>query len=194
MCVRYLLKSLKLQVFYICLFKADRIASWLKMARGHNAEEYLSIIKKLKTARPDLLISSDFIVGFPGETEQDFKETLAICEKVNFDVSYSFIYSIRPKTPAATMLDESPLALKKERLSILQKCLAKNVLGNTRQFLGRWEEVLVEMVSPTDPKKYRGRTSQGRWVTFPSETNCIGALVMVKITQIQGTGLIGELK
>jgi len=160
---------------------SDRILAAMK--RGHTVLEYRSKIRALRRVRPDILISSDFIVGFPGETETDFAATLALVEDIGFDQSFSFIYSRRPGTPAADYPDDVPLAVKKERLARLQQRIETNAQRYSRQMVGTVQRVLVEGPSRKDPRQLAGRTETNRVVNFPGEAALVGRFVDVVITQ-----------
>ena len=160
---------------------SDRILAAMK--RGHTVLEYRSKIRALRRVRPDILISSDFIVGFPGETETDFAATLALVEDIGFDQSFSFIYSRRPGTPAADYPDDVPLAVKKERLACLQQRIETNAQRYSRQMVGTVQRVLVEGPSRKDPRQLAGRTETNRVVNFPGEAALVGRFVDVVITQ-----------
>ena len=160
---------------------SDRILAAMK--RGHTVLEYRSKIRALRRVRPDILISSDFIVGFPGETETDFAATLALVEDIGFDQSFSFIYSRRPGTPAADYPDDVPLEVKKERLARLQQRIETNAQRYSRQMVGTVQRVLVEGPSRKDPRQLAGRTETNRVVNFPGEAALVGRFVDVVITQ-----------
>ena len=160
---------------------SDRILAAMK--RGHTVLEYRSKIRALRRVRPDILISSDFIVGFPGETETDFAATLALVEDIGFDQSFSFIYSRRPGTPAADYPDDVPLEVKKERLARLQRRIETNAQRYSRQMVGTVQRVLVEGPSRKDPRQLAGRTENNRVVNFPGEAALVGRFVDVVITQ-----------
>jgi len=160
---------------------SDRILAAMK--RGHTVLEYRSKIRALRRVRPDILISSDFIVGFPGETETDFAATLALVEDIGFDQSFSFIYSRRPGTPAADYPDDVPLEVKKERLARLQRRIETNAQRYSRQMVGTVQRVLVDGPSRKDPRQIAGRTETNRVVNFPGEAALVGRFVDVVITQ-----------
>ena len=146
---------------------SDRILAAMK--RGHTALEYRSKIRALRRVRPDILISSDFIVGFPGETETDFAATLALVEDIGFDQSFSFIYSRRPGTPAADYPDDVPPEVKKERLARLQRRIGTKAQRYSRQMVGTVQRVLVEGSSRKDPRQLAGRTENNRVVNFDGD-------------------------
>ena len=159
---------------------SDRVLSAMK--RGYTALEYKSIIRKLRAAKPDISISSDFIVGFPGETEADFAQTLKLVEDVRFDGSFSFIYSARPGTPAATLTDPTPAAEKLDRLQRLQARLQELSQDHSKAMVGTRERVLVEGPSRKDPRELAGRTSNNRIVNFAGDRRLAGHFVDVEIT------------
>ena len=171
---------------------SDRILSAMK--RGYTALEYKSIIRKVRRARPNIVISSDFIVGFPGEEEKDFAATLSLAEDIGFDFSYSFLYSPRPGTPAATMPDNATTAEKKDRLSRLQELLEQNGKAISRKMLGDTETVLVEGRAKRGGGDMRGRTGNNRTVNFPGDDSMIGEFVQVKIAAAEAHTLRGEVQ
>ena len=170
---------------------SDRILAMMK--RGHTALEYRSRIRALREARPDLSLSSDFIIGFPGETDEDFKATMALVETVGFDHSYSFIYSARPGTPAAELRDEVPHAVKQQRLLALQALIAKQALAISESMVGSSQRVLVEGPSRRDPQVLAGRTENNRVVNFQGPTALIGQFVELTITGALPHSLRGRL-
>jgi tRNA-2-methylthio-N6-dimethylallyladenosine synthase len=170
---------------------ADRILSLMK--RGHTALEYKQKIRKLREVRPDISLSSDFIVGFPGETDADFEKTMSLIADVGFDQSFSFIYSARPGTPAAALVDETPLETKKQRLSILQDRISQQAMEISRGMVGTTQSVLVERTSRKDPRQISGRTENMRWVNFDGETTLIGQFVDVVITEALPNSLRGRI-
>jgi tRNA-2-methylthio-N6-dimethylallyladenosine synthase len=170
---------------------SDRILSAMK--RGYTALEYRSKIQAIREIRPDILISSDFIVGFPGETETDFAATLALIDAVGFDHSYSFVYSRRPGTPAADYPDEVPLEVKKERLARLQQRIETNAHRYSRQMVGTVQRVLVDGPSRKDPTKLAGRTENNRVVNFDGDPSLIGQLVDLTIVEALPNSLRGRL-
>ncbi|QCI18401.1 tRNA (N6-isopentenyl adenosine(37)-C2)-methylthiotransferase MiaB [Buchnera aphidicola (Aphis nasturtii)] len=163
------------------------------MKRSYTTEEYEKIIEKLVKARPNIQISSDFIVGFPGESKEDFKQTINFIKKINFDMSYSFIYSSRPGTPASEMKDEISLQEKKERLYTLQNCINKQTMSWSRRMLGSKQCILVEGQSKKYPMKLYGKTENNRIVNFDGESNMIGKFVKVKINEVHTHILNGIL-
>ncbi|WP_343554069.1 tRNA (N6-isopentenyl adenosine(37)-C2)-methylthiotransferase MiaB [Pantoea sp.] len=170
---------------------SDRILTLMK--RAHTALEYKAIIRKLKAARPDILLSSDFIIGFPGETQQDFEQTMKLVGEVNFDVSFSFIYSMRPGTPAADLPDDVPEEEKKQRLYILQDRINQQVMAWSRSMLGSTQRVLVEGISRKNVMELSGRTDSNRVVNFEAPVEMIGKFVDVEIVDVYATSLRGVL-
>ncbi|MBK1721390.1 tRNA (N6-isopentenyl adenosine(37)-C2)-methylthiotransferase MiaB [Thiocystis violacea] len=170
---------------------SDRILTAMK--RGHTVLEYRSKIHRLRQARPDLCLSSDFIVGFPGETEDDFAATLDLVEQIGFDHSFSFIYSRRPGTPAADYPDDVPLAVKKARLERLQQRINTNAQRISRQMVGTLQRVLVEGASHKDPDQLAGRTENNRVVNFDGTPDLIGRFVDLTISEALPNSLRGHL-
>lgn len=171
---------------------SDRILAAMK--RGHNRDDYLAKINRLKKIRPGISLSSDFIIGFPGETEQDFEDTMALIHEVGFDLSFSFIYSARPGTPAAELSDDTPIDVKKQRLSILQSRINQQAQQISRQMVGNSERILVTGVSKKDPGQLQGRTENNRVVNFFSPNqSLIGEFVDVLIQEALPNSLRGEL-
>jgi len=170
---------------------SDRILAAMK--RGYTALEYKSIVRRLRAARPDICISSDFIVGFPGETEQDFEATMKLIDDVEFDVSFSFVYSARPGTPAAELPDDTPPEVKSARLARLQARIDELELKVNQAMQGTVQRVLVEGVSKKDAGELAGRTDNNRVVNFRGTPEMIGQFVEVKITQVVRHTLRGEL-
>ncbi len=170
---------------------SDRILAAMK--RGHTALEYRSKIRKLQEARPGICISSDFIVGFPGETEDDFAATLDLVERIGFDQSFSFVYSRRPGTPAAGYPDEVPLEVKKERLERLQQRINANAQRISRQMVGTIQRVLVEGPSRKDPAQLAGRTENNRMVNFHGPSDLVGQFLDLTITEVLSNSLRGCL-
>lgn len=162
------------------------------MKRGHTAEQYKDIIRRLKIARPDISISSDFIVGFPDESDEDFADTMKLIEEVGFDHSFSFIYSARPGTPAASLLDNTTDLIKKHRLAILQSAIASNAAAVNQQMVGTIQSVLVDSVSRKSEEQVSGRTENNRAVNFTGGKDLIGKFVDVKITEARTNSLLGE--
>jgi tRNA-2-methylthio-N6-dimethylallyladenosine synthase len=170
---------------------SDRILAAMK--RGHTALEYKAKVRRLRRARPDISISSDFIVGFPGETDADFAATMGLIEEVGFDASFSFIYSRRPGTPAADYPDDTPRAVKQERLMRLQARLAAQAQAISWDMLGGVERVLVEGPSRKVPTELAGRTENNRVVNFAGPADLIGGFAEVKITRVLPNSLRGAL-
>ncbi len=169
---------------------SDRIL--MQMKRGHSAFEYKQKIRKLRQARPDISISSDFIVGYPGETDEDFQHTMRLIRDIGFDQSFSFIYSRRPGTPAADLHDAVPQYVKKERLQQLQQLIDTNARLLNRRMVGSIQKVLVERHSRKDPQQLAGRTENNRVVNFAGSDQLIGQFVDLLITQAQPNSLRGE--
>ena len=163
------------------------------MKRGHTAAQYKDIIRRLKIARPDISISSDFIIGFPGESDEDFAETMKLIEEVGFDHSFSFIYSSRPGTPAATLFDNTTELIKKHRLGILQDVISSNAAAINQKMTGSIQSVLVDGVSRKSESQISGRTENNRVVNFTGDKKYIGQFVDVKITEAWTNSLQGEM-
>jgi tRNA-2-methylthio-N6-dimethylallyladenosine synthase len=170
---------------------SDRIL--MAMKRGHSAFDYKQKIKKLRAVRPDISMSSDFIIGFPGETEQDFEHTMKLIEDIGFDLSFSFIYSRRPGTPAAEFPDDVPQAVKQARLKRLQHVINDNAQRISRTMVGTLQRVLVDRPSRKDPNEIAGRTENNRVVNFVGPADLIGRFVDVRITAAYPNSLRGEL-
>ena len=170
---------------------SDRILALMK--RGHTVLEYKSKIRKLRKIRPDISISSDFIVGFPGETDSDFQATLDLIAEIGFDQSFSFIYSKRPGTPAASYPDEIQPEQKKQRLQLLQARINQQAQNISRSMTGSVQTILVEGTSRKNPRELAGRTENNRVVNFPGAAELIGEMVDVKITRALPNSLRGEL-
>ncbi len=171
---------------------SDRILSMMK--RGHSALEYKSKIRRIREARPDIYLSSDFIVGFPGETDADFQATMQLIEDIRFDQSFSFIYSPRPGTPAASLPDDVPMAVKKERLSQLQARINDFAQEYSQQMIGTIQPVLVYGTSKKDAGEMAGRTENNRVVNFdPEGQELVGKIIPVRITDAYRNSLRGEL-
>ena len=168
---------------------SDRMLAAMK--RGHTAIEYKSIIRKLRKHRPQLSLSSDFIVGFPGETDKDFEDTIKFVEEIRFDQSYSFVYSPRPGTPAASFEDKVPMHVKKQRLQILQKLIEEMSSNYSNKMLNTEQLVLVEGYSKKSKQEYSGRTENNRVVNFKAPDNIIGKFVWLLITDIYSNSLRG---
>ncbi|WGE31339.1 tRNA (N6-isopentenyl adenosine(37)-C2)-methylthiotransferase MiaB [Actinobacillus genomosp. 2] len=170
---------------------ADRVLTMMK--RNHTALEYKAIIRKLREVRPNIQISSDFIVGFPGETAEDFEQTMKVIEQVNFDMSFSFIYSARPGTPAADLPDDISEEEKKERLARLQQRINHQAMQFSRAMLGTEQRVLVEGPSKKDIMELTGRTENNRIVNFQGTPDMIGKFVDIKITDVYTNSLRGNV-
>jgi tRNA-2-methylthio-N6-dimethylallyladenosine synthase len=162
------------------------------MKRGHTREDYMAKIARLRAVRPKISLSSDFIVGFPGETEDDFEQTMDLIETLGFDHSFSFIYSARPGTPAAEMPDETPLALKRERLARLQGRIAEMAGAISRGMVNSVQRVLVEGVSKKDYAQMSGRTENNRVVNFTGHPKLVGRFADVLITEALPNSLRGR--
>ena len=169
---------------------SDKILTLMK--RGHTALEYKSKIRKLRKIRPDISISSDFIIGFPGETDEDFNNTMALINDITFDKSFSFIYSARPGTPAASYPDDVDMRVKKERLALVQKTIDESTETISKAMIGSVQKVLVENKAKKDNNLF-GRTENMRNMHFKGDASLIGQIVDVKITDARGNSLIGEL-
>lgn len=170
---------------------SDRVLAAMK--RGYTTLEFKSKIRKLRKIRPDIAISSDFIIGFPGETEADFQATLKLVESIGFDHSFSFIYSRRPGTPAAELSDDVTPAEKKQRLQILQNLLVFQGQALSKKMLGNVQQILVEGPSKRGKDELQGRTENNRVVNFIGNTRLIGQLVPITITEVLRNSLRGEL-
>lgn len=160
---------------------SDRVLAMMK--RGHTVLEYKQKIRRLREQRPNISLSSDFIVGFPGETEGDFEDTMKLIAEINFDQSFSFVYSPRPGTPAASLPDDTPLEVKKERLARLQALINKQAGEISRAMVGGVQRILVEGSSKKDPQQLAGRTENNRVVNFDGNPRLIGQFVEVVITE-----------
>ncbi len=170
---------------------SDRILALMK--RGHTALEYRSRIQRLRERRPDISLSSDFIVGFPGETDQDFEATMQLIDDIGFDLSFSFLYSRRPGTPAADLPDDVPHLVKQARLARLQRRINEQAQGISRRMVGRVQRVLVDRPSRKDPRQLAGRTENNRVVNFEGPRELIGRFVDLRITEALPNSLRGGL-
>jgi tRNA-2-methylthio-N6-dimethylallyladenosine synthase len=170
---------------------SDRILA--KMKRGHTVIEYKQKIRKLREVRPDISLSSDFIIGFPGETEQDFEALMNLIAEIGFDQSFSFVYSPRPGTPAAGLADDTAMEVKKERLQILQARINQQAMEISRSMVGTTQTVLVERPSKKNPQQLAGRTENMRWVNFDGDPSCLGQFVDVQITEAMPNSLRGRI-
>jgi tRNA-2-methylthio-N6-dimethylallyladenosine synthase len=163
------------------------------MKRGHTVLEYKSVIRRVRAVRPEICITSDFIVGFPGETEQDFEATLKLIDDIGFDNSFSYLYSARPGTPAAEMTDTTPLEVKAARLKRLQEKLTSQEDAVGQSMLGTIQRVLVEGLSKKDAQELAGRTDNNRVINFRGLPEMIDRFVDVKVTEVVRHTLRGEL-
>jgi tRNA-2-methylthio-N6-dimethylallyladenosine synthase len=170
---------------------SDRVLSAMK--RGHTAIEYKQKIRKLRELRPDISLSSDFIVGFPGETDADFEATMKLIEDVGFDQSFSFIYSRRPGTPASNFADDIDISVKKQRLQRLQKRINEMAAEISQSMVGSVQQVLVEGPSKKDPNELCGRTENNRMVNFAANPRLVGQVVPVRITKALSNSLRGQV-
>ena len=170
---------------------SDRILSLMK--RGHTTLEYKQKIRRLREKRPGISLSSDFIVGFPGESERDFEDTLKLIRDLNFDQSFSFIFSARPGTPAASLPDELPLAIKKERLMRLQELINGQAAQISQAMIGSSQRILVEGFSKKNQEQMAGRTENNRVVNFDGQPRLAGQFVDVLITEALSNSLRGRL-
>jgi tRNA-2-methylthio-N6-dimethylallyladenosine synthase len=170
---------------------SDRILAAMK--RGYTALEYKAIVRKLRAARPDLSLSSDFIVGFPGESEDDFARTMKLIDELGFDASFSFVYSPRPGTPAADMADDTPQEVKLARLAQLQHRIEEHAQAISRTMLGSTQRILVDGHAKKDAAELSGRTDNNRIVNFAGPSRLIGQLVEVRITAALPHSLRGEI-
>jgi tRNA-2-methylthio-N6-dimethylallyladenosine synthase len=170
---------------------SDRVLALMK--RGHTVLEYKQKIRRLREKRPDISLSSDFIVGFPGETEHDFEQTLKLISDLEFDQSFSFIFSPRPGTPAASLPDDVPLEVKKERLMRLQKLVNGQAARISRAMVGSIQRILVEGRSKKDASQLAGRTENNRVVNFDGNRRLVGHFVDVEITEALSNSLRGRV-
>ncbi|MGO3133333.1 MAG: tRNA (N6-isopentenyl adenosine(37)-C2)-methylthiotransferase MiaB [Alcaligenes sp.] len=170
---------------------SDRILAAMK--RGYTSLEFKSIVRRLREARPDIVLSSDFIVGFPGETEEDFQKTLKLIRDVNFDQSFSFVYSRRPGTPAADLEDNSSKEEKLDRLHRLQAQINEQAQTISQAMVGSVQRILVEGTSRRDDTELKGRTENNRIINFPGDRRLIGQIVDVHVTQVLTNTLRGEI-
>jgi tRNA-2-methylthio-N6-dimethylallyladenosine synthase len=171
---------------------SDRVLAAMK--RGYTVLEYKSIIRRLRAIRPDISLTSDFIIGFPGESESDFSATMRLVDEVNFDGSFSFIYSPRPGTPAADLQDDTPHEVKLERLQCLQQKLEEQAQAVSQSMVGTIQRILVEGVSKKNPDELCGRTDNNRMVNFPGNPEQIGQSISVKITRALSHSLRGAIE
>jgi tRNA-2-methylthio-N6-dimethylallyladenosine synthase len=171
---------------------SDRILAMMK--RGHTTLEYKQKIRKLRKIRPDISISSDFIVGFPGETDRDFEDTMNLIAEIGFDQSFSFIYSARPGTPAASFADETSPEEKQQRLVLLQQRINQQAQEISQAMIGTVQRVLVEKPSPKNPSQLSGRTENNRWVNFDGDPSLINQFADIRITEALPNSLRGRLE
>ncbi|NML24911.1 tRNA (N6-isopentenyl adenosine(37)-C2)-methylthiotransferase MiaB [Zoogloea sp. G-4-1-14] len=170
---------------------SDRVLAAMK--RGYTVLEYKSLVRKLRAARPDISLSSDFIIGFPSETEADFEQTMKLIEDLEFDTSFSFVYSSRPGTPAADLPDDTPQDVKLARLSRLQKRIEENAAKISQAMVGSVQRILVEGPSKKDPNELAGRTDNNRVVNFAGNPRLVGHFVDVTIVSALPHSLRGEI-
>ena len=170
---------------------SDRILAAMK--RDYTILEYKSKIRKLKKVRPNICLSSDFIVGFPGETEKDFEDTMNLIHEMNFDNSYSFIFSQRPGTPAASLKDDTPMSIKKERLKILQDRIKLQTFRISEAMVGSEQRVLVTGTSKKSQSELQGRTDNNRIVNFKGEPAMVGQMITMKIVGAHPYSLRGQV-
>jgi len=170
---------------------SDRVLAAMK--RGYTALEYKAVVRKLRAARPDLSLTSDFIVGFPGETEEDFEKTMKLIDDVGFDGSFSFVYSARPGTPAADLADDTPQDVKLARLARLQKRIDEQAQAVSQTMVGTVQRILVEGHARKDATELAGRTDNNRVVNFPGAARLINQFIDVRITSALPHSLRGEV-
>ena len=170
---------------------SDRILAAMK--RRYKAQDYIKIIEKIRKIRPDISMSSDFIIGFPGETDEDFEDTMKLIETIGYDQSFSFIYSARPGTPASDLIDDVPMPVKQERLQRLQKRITEMAQEISRGMVGSVQTVLVDRPARKDPKQMSGRTENNRVVNFDGSASLIGHFVDVEITEALPNSLRGKM-
>lgn len=171
---------------------SDRILNMMK--RGYTVHEYKNIIHKLRAVRPEINISSDFIVGFPGETQKDFAQTMQLIKDINFDMSFSFIYSPRPGTRAAMMIDNVSEKEKKQRLHILQTRINQQAMSWSRRMLGTSQQILIEGMSRKNMKEISGRTENNRVVNLEGSVDLIGKFINVEIVEVKPHSLRGSFR
>ena len=170
---------------------SDRVLALMK--RGYTALEFKARIRKLREVRPTISVTSDFIVGFPGETDRDFEATMSLVRDLSIDQSFSFLYSRRPGTPAASLPDEVPHEEKQARLTRLQALLEENARARSASLVGTVQRVLIERPSRKDQSELAGRTEDNRWVNFPGPSRLIGCFADVEITEARPHSLRGRL-
>ena len=169
---------------------SDRVLAAMK--RGHTVLEYKQKIRRLREARPGISLSSDFIIGFPGETDRDFEALMNLIADIGFDQSFSFIYSARPGTPAASLADDTPMDVKKQRLKLLQTRINQQAMAISEGMVGSTQRVLVEKTSKKSDTQVAGRTENNRWVNFDADSSLIGEFVDVVITEALPNSLRGR--
>ena len=170
---------------------SDRILASMK--RGYTVLEYKSVIRRLKDIRPDITFSSDFIIGFPGETEEEFLKTIKLIKEIDFDQSYSFIYSKRPGTPAASLKDNVSMTEKKQRLNFLQETINELSKNKSKKMVGKEVEILVESTSSKYNNMVTGRTKNNKMINIPGNKDLIGKILDIKITELNNKSLKGEV-
>ena len=170
---------------------SDRILAQMK--RGYTALEYKAKIRKLRKVRPDIRLSTDIIVGFPGETEKDFEDTMNLVHEIGFDLSFSFIFSARPGTPAANLPDDTPMEVKKQRLQLLQNRLSQQAARYSEAMVGSTQRILVTGISKKDTRQLAGRTECNRVVNFDGPSSLIGQFVDTQISEALPNSLRGRL-
>jgi tRNA-2-methylthio-N6-dimethylallyladenosine synthase len=170
---------------------SDRVLAAMK--RGYTALEYKSILRKIRALRPDIAFSSDFIVGFPGETDEDFEKTMKLIEDVVYDVSFSFIFSPRPGTPAAEMVDETPHEVKLARLQRLQKRIEQQQYEISQKMVGTVQKILVDGYSKKHPELMTGRTENNKLVVFAGNPRMMNQIIPVTITEAKMHSLVAEV-
>ena len=170
---------------------SDRILAAMK--RGYTVLEYKSVIRRLKNIRPDITFSSDFIIGFPGETEEEFLKTIKLIKEIDFDQSYSFIYSKRPGTPAASLKDNVSMTEKKQRLNFLQETINELSKNKSKKMVGKEVEILVESASSKYNNMVTGRTKNNKMINIPGNKDLIGKILDIKITELNNKSLKGEV-
>ena len=170
---------------------SDRILAAMK--RGYTVLEYKSVIRRLKNIRPDITFSSDFIIGFPGETEEEFLKTIKLIKEIDFDQSYSFIYSKRPGTPAASLKDNVSMTEKKQRLNFLQETINELSKNKSKKMVGKEVEILVESMSSKYNNMVTGRTKNNKMINIPGNKDLIGKILDIKITELDNKSLKGEV-
>jgi len=163
------------------------------MKRRYKAADYVKFIEKIRKIRPDISMSSDFIIGFPGETDQDFEDTMNLIETIGYDQSFSFIYSPRPGTPASDLVDDVPMEVKQARLQRLQKRITEMAFEISQNMVGTVQTVLVDRPARKDSTQISGRTENNRVVNFDGSHDLIGSFVDVEITEALPNSLRGVM-